>query len=308
MMLKTAYYKLIEKMNMHKFITAIYTCLLLLSTTAQAAHEDTEISASQNRYFIVGAYLAEIAVALDASDHIVAVSAGSDYIPELKNIPVIEGYRNLSVESILALEPTVALLANRQTRPEFAQQLVNAGIDVHIFPDESTDINIVPARIETIGRILGKEKAADALISDFHTELSDTLDYVSRATSKPRGLFILSGGGRPTVVAGGDTHIALLLQLAGAQNLTQDIKYYKAMSQELMAKAAPEFIVTNQEGLAEAGGTPVALKAPGVRLTPAGRNQHIFSLPQGYLTGLGLMTPKAIRAIAQYIHPELAQP
>ena len=107
------------------------------------------------------------------------------------------------------------------------------------------------------------------------------------------------------MVAGADTHIALLIELAGADNVTDGIAYFKPMSPEAMLQAAPEFILVNEEGLELSGGIPIALTAPGAALTPAGRSGNIFALPGGYLQGLGLNSPKAIRAIAERVHPEL---
>ena len=60
-----------------------------------------------------------------------------------------------------------------------------------------------------------------------------------------------------------------------------------------------------EEGLELSGGIPIALTAPGAALTPAGRSGNIFALPGGYLQGLGLNSPKAIRAIAKHVHPGL---
>ena len=74
-----------------------------------------------------------------------------------------------------------------------------------------------------------------------------------------------------------------------------------------MLAAAPDFILVNEDGLTLTGGVPNALKAPGASLTPAGKTGNVFTLPGGYLQGLGLNSPDAIRAIADRIHPELDQ-
>lgn len=267
-------------------------------------HADDQKS---QRFIIIGSYLAEIVAELGAADRVVAVSGGTDHITELQGVPVIRGFRNTSAEAMLAVQPTHALLAGRQTRPEVIEQLKSAGVTVHFFPDKVAQLDVVEERIAEIGAILGKEEAATELTNRFQADLKGALAYAAKAKSKPRGLFILSGGGRPTVVAGADTHIALLINLAGAQNVTEGISYFKPMSQEAMLQAAPDFILINKEGFELKGGHPVALSAPGAIHTPAAKSGNIFSLPGGYLQGLGLNTPKAIRAIAKRVHPELAE-
>lgn len=273
-----------------------------LCTFASGAQAQVQ---SQERYLVIGSYVAEIVVALGDADRIVGIGGGMDHIEELIDQPKIRGYRNTSAEPMLSLQPTVALMAGRQTRPEVVEQLEGAGVTVHVFPDDVASLDVVPERIARIGNILGRKKEAEVLAVRFRAELAAALAFVAQAKSRPRGLFILSGGGRPTLVAGEDTHIALLIELAGAKNVTDGIAYFKPMSQEAMLKAAPDFILVNKEGLELSGGVPVALKAPGAALTPAGTSGTFFALPSGYLQGLGLNSPKAIRAIAERVHPEL---
>lgn len=283
-------------------------CALLLVvhlSTARAVAAEEATAPGQARYLVIGSYIAEIMVALGAAGRIVGVGSGTDHIPELAGVPRIPGFRNTSAEPMLALRPTVALLAGRQTRPEVVGQLEGAGVAVQVFPDDVASLEVVPERIDRIGRLLDRKDEADALRKRFRAELDAALAFAAQAEARPRGLFILSGGGRPTLVAGADTHIALLIELAGADNVTDGIAYFKPMSQEAMLEAAPDFILVNEEGLELSGGVPVALKAPGATLTPAGRSGNVFALPGGYLQGLGLNSPKAIRAIAERVHPGL---
>jgi len=284
------------------WIVAVGFLVIGLRTTPAGASS----SAPDARYLVIGSYIAEIVVALGAGDQVVGVSRGTEHIVELDGVPRIPGFRNTSAEPMLALQPTMALMAGRQTRPEVVEQLEAAGVAVRLFPDDVAHLDVVSARIDELGALLDRAAAAAALKRAFQAELNAAVAFAARARSRPRGLFILAGGGRPTLVAGGDTHIALLIEMAGADNVTDDIRYFKPMSQEAMLQAAPDFILVNEEGLELSGGVPVALKAPGAALTPAGQSGNLFALPGGYLQGLGLNSPKAIRAIASRVHPELA--
>lgn len=290
---------------MTRLVAACVGGLWALALAVQAASAAGAPAQPRDRYLVIGSYIAEIVVALGAAERIVAVGAGTDHVPELKDVPRIPGFRNTSAEPMLALRPTVALMAGRQTRPEVVAQLEAAGVAVHLFPDDVASLDVIGQRIDRIGDLLGRGRQAEALKARFRAELDAALAFAAQGTSRPRGLFILSGGGRPTLVAGADTHIALLIELAGADNVTDGIASFKPISQEAMLKAAPDFILVNEDGLTLSGGVPVALKAPGAALTPAGRSGNVFALPGGYLQGLGLNSPKAIRAIAERVHPEL---
>ena len=266
---------------------------------------DAGSTESEARYLVLGSYLAEIMVELGDGDKIVGVGGGADHIESLAHVPVIPGYRNMSAESMLSLNPTVAVLDGRMTHPDVVGQLEAAGLKIHFFPQDASSLSIIPERIREMGQILGREIEADALVAGFEADLMNAMNYVSHAKTRPRGMFILSGGARPIVVAGEGTHTAFLLELAGAENVGKGFEGHKPMSQEAMVEAAPDFILINEEGFEDKGGVPVALTAPGAMLTPAGQNGNVFSMPGEYLQGLGLYTPTAIRAIAAEIHPDL---
>lgn len=276
------------------------------SRSPAPSHIDSQAREQPQRLVIIGSYLAEMVVALGAADRVVGVGAGTGHITELSDVPETPGYRITSAENLLALGPTTALFSGRQTRPELIQQLQASGVETHLFPDDLGSIDKVSENILVIGEILGLPQQASALEKQFREDLENALTFVGKASSTPRGLFILSGGGRPTVVAGGDTDIAMLIEMAGARNMTDEISGFKPMSQEKMLEATPEFILINAEGAELSGGIPVAMTAPGVLLTPAGKNRNFITLPSGMLTGLGIETPKAIEMLASMIHPDLS--
>lgn len=284
-------------------MTVIYriftACLILFGA---AAHAETS-----NRIVVLGPVLAEIVVALDAGDQIVGRGGGTDHLPGMQDVPRIPGYRLTSAENLLSLAPTLVLLAERQSSPQLVSQLQNAGVTVEVVGyDGQLDVETPVRQIARLGKLLDREAKAKKVIEVYRKDLAAALALAGKASTKPRALFILSGGGRPTLVAGGDTHIALLIELAGGQNMTDGISQFKPISQEIMFAAAPEFILVNEAGLELKDGAPVALAAPGARLTPAARKGNVITLPTGMLSDLGPSTPRAIEALARKFHPELA--
>ncbi|UUX49231.1 ABC transporter substrate-binding protein [Nisaea acidiphila] len=260
--------------------------------------------ASDQRIIVIGSSLAEIVVALGEADSVVLRGGGTDHIPEISDAARLPGYSQPSAEGMLALAPTLAIMSARRTKPIVKQQLEAAGVTVRLF-EQLVALDDIPARVRDIAALIRRDADAERVIGTFKSELRDAETLVAGTTTKPRGLFLLSGGGRPTVVAGGDTHIAALIRFAGGTNITDDFNSFKPMSQESMISADPEFILVNKEGLAAVGGIKPALDAPGVRFTTAARRGDVFSLPSGYLTDLGLSTPRAIGILAVKIHPEL---
>lgn len=309
---------------MRAVAAVLLSCPLLMAAAhpirASAATTTTTISATSavsstarataahapppGRLVVLDSTLAEIVVALGAAAQIVGTTAGTEHIAELAHTPRLPGFRQTSAEPILALAPGTVLLGRDRALPQTLQQLQSAGVAIIKLGDEASEA-AVEQRIRAIAKLLGRSPQGEVLAARFRSDMQGVRQWVARAATRPKAIFILAGGGRPTVAGGRGTNTAALLDMAGARNVADDFEGYKAMSQEALLMAAPEFILTNAEGLAASGGAPAVLAAPGAAGTPAARNGRLITIPSQYLQGLGLSTPAGIRALARQLHPEL---
>ena len=275
-----------------------------LAALALASPAGMRAQTKPQRLIVANSYLAEIVVALGDAATIVAVSGGTEHLTELAKVPRLPGFRQTSAEPMLALSPTRVLIADSFTQPQTLEQLRAAGVQVDLIEADPTPEGVV-RRIRLIAKILGRQNEGEALVSKFQREMAEAQAFVARARTHPRALFILAGGGRPTLVGGRNTNTAALLELAGAKNVADAFEGYKAMSQEVMVEVAPEFILTNKEGMNNTDGVPVALRAPGALATPAGKAGRLIWIPNEYLQGMGILTPKGVLVLARQLHPAL---
>lgn len=267
-----------------------------------APQRRAEAHARGTRWLSLQSFVSEIVVALGGADRIVAIGGGQDHLTELRDRPRIPGFRQTSAEMLLAFEPTDLLVTQEHLMLQTLQQLQAAGVRVHLL-DPRSDAQGVVTRINQVGSLLQKEKEGQSLATRFQDDLAKQQSQAVWATP-PRGVFILAGGGRPTVVAGGDTHPGALLRMAGTVNLGDTLTGFKSLSQEFLASAQPEFILTNPEGLQ--GTPPVVLTAPGARLTAAARQGRVVALPGYLLQGMGIHTPRAIAQLREALLPWFA--
>lgn len=280
---------------LHAFGAWVCCALLLVSSAARG----------QEKLVVTSSVLVEIVVALGGADRLVGVAGGVAHIPEVATLPKLPGFRQTSAEPLLALGPAAVLMIDEFQPPQTLAQLRAAGVRVELFAPESTQA-AVEARIERIAALLGKKAEGATLLAQFRRQMDEARRLVATTTARPRVLFILAGGMRPTLVGGRGTGVANLIDLAGARNVADAIEGFKVMSQESMIEAAPEFILSNQEGLDPAGGVPVALKAPGALATPAGQARRLITIPDYLLSGFGIHTPTAIVELARRLHPSLS--
>lgn len=270
-----------------KRLLALFTALAFHAAAFPAR------SGPQDRYVVIGGAVAEIFDALAPEGAVVGIGAGIPAEGRFADAPVIRGFRLTSAENILALRPTLILIAERQTTPELVSRLRATGVAVEILPT-TADLPAVEARIARLGALLAREAEAGQLAQALARDWAAALAEGAQASAHPRGMFILSGGGRGNLAGGRDTLAASLIAWAGGRNLT-GFDGHRPMAQEALAALAPDFIMTNAEGLLPENGDAALLSTPGIRLTPAFAKGRIFAAPGGYLIEAGLRTPEAIR-------------
>lgn len=276
--------------KVHLAALAALICASFLALPARAEDAD--------RYVVIGGAVAEIFTALEPDGKVVGVGAGIPLVGRFADVPVVRGFRLTSAENLLSLRPTKILIAGRQTTPGLIRQLDGVGVQVEIFDYTMTPAD-VEARIIRLGDILERTEQARALAKATSREWQQAVAEFEDVQDRPKGLFVLSGGGRGNLAGGHDTLVAHLIHWAGGENLTTMIEGHKPLSQEAMAALAPEFILTNMEGLQPAGGEVPLLSAPGIQLTPAYRDGALIAVPNGLLTEAGIRTPDAIRFLAE---------
>lgn len=281
-------------------------CMPVLTGLARAQPAPASARpAAKERWIVTNSYVADIVVALGGAPWIVAVGGGSDHIAELKGVPRLPGFRQTSAEPMLSVSPNRVLVTNEWTVPQTLDQLRSAGVAVEVLDAEQTTAG-VERRIRAVAKLMGKVAQGEELVARFRKEMADVAAQIARVPRKPKALFVLAGGARPTLVGGKGSNVAALLELAGAHNVAHGVEGFKAMSTEAMIEAAPEFILTNQDGTTPVDGVPVALQAPGARDTPAGKAGRLITIPGQYLQGMGILTPQGIRLLARQLHPNFS--
>ena len=291
-------------MNHRFFKLWVAACALPAIFAGLSATAQTKAPAKPERWIVTNSYVAEIVVALGAAEQIVAVGGGTDHIPQLKTVPRLPGFRQTSAEPMLSVSPDRLVISNEWIVPQTLDQLRAAGVQVTIVDGEQT-IAGVDRRIRLVAKLLGKAAQGETLVTKFNREMAAASALSAKAGARPRAVFILAGGNRPTLVGGKGTNVAALLELAGATNVAQGIEGFKTMSAEAMIEAAPDVILTNEDGSLPVDGVPVALKAPGLLATPAGKAGKLITLPAQYLQGMGILTPQGIEALLRKMHPQL---
>ncbi|MFT4100688.1 MAG: ABC transporter substrate-binding protein [Burkholderiaceae bacterium] len=253
---------------------------------------------------VVGGGLTEIVYAMGAGDLVLATDSTSMYPPAANETRKVGYQRSLSAEGLLSLRPRLVILAPEAGPPAAIQQLSQSGTRV-IRTTERHDFEGLLERVRVIGDALERGDDAQRLAARLRDEWADVQREVagrrqgSGAPRAPRVVFVLSHAGAP-MVAGRQTAADAMISLAGAVNPLHDgFAGYRPMTPEALLLAAPDILLTTNEGIAANGGVPGILAKPGVAVTPAGRAGRIIGRDALPLIGFGPRLPEVVRDLSR---------
>lgn len=278
--------------------------ILAVAPFARAGFEDGDGGRSTaSRVVSVGGSLTEIVYALGATDALVGTDTSSGYPEAATRLPQVGYQRRLSAEGVLSLNPTLVLATADAGPPAAMEQIRSAGVPVMTVPSARTPDGI-KQKIRTVARALGREEKGEELARILDADLLLAKAYLAGANMKPRVLFIYARGQGTMMVSGSGTSAHTMIQLSGAENAVSGYDNYKPLTAEAVVAAEPDVILMLSSGLESLGGVDGLLKAPGVALTPAGKNRRIVAMDGLYLLGFGPRTGKAVLELAREFHSE----
>jgi iron complex transport system substrate-binding protein len=125
----------------------------------------------------------EVLYLLGEQERIVGISGYTTRPAEArKEKPKVAAFTSANIDKILALKPDLVLgFSNLQA--DIAAELIKAGIEVHVFNQRS--LEDVLRMILTVGRLVGAQTKAEALVSTYQNQINDALQAASRLPCRP---------------------------------------------------------------------------------------------------------------------------
>lgn len=183
--------------------------------------------------------LTEILYALGLGEAVVGVTLGSDYPPAVADKPKIGTFWQPNIEAIVALNPDLVVALDFQQHKNLVHRLERMGYACLI-----TDIWKMDdffRAVVTLGRATAREQQAEALIADIQAKLQ-CLHETTTGQACPRVLWVVQR--EPLRVAGRDTFINELIELAGGQNaIGPTLHKYPPIGAEQVIACGAEVII-----------------------------------------------------------------
>lgn len=265
-------------------------------------------TAADKRIISLSGLLTEVLYELGYGPQLVGVDVTSTYPASTDAIPKLGHISQLNAEAVLQLQPDVIFVeAAAAANQPVLDQLRQSGIAVLAVPTAYTLTNSVAAARVMAGALgsgSGKVVALQQKIMQDSTALQSTLAMYD---IQPRVLFIYARGAGRLSVAGLNTSAAAIIAAAGGENAISTFEGFQVLTPEALVEAAPDVILMFSSGLASLDGATGLAQIPGMRETPAYRNDHIVAMDGHYLTAFGPRAAQAARELAIAIHSPAVQ-
>ena len=224
----------------------------------------------------------EIIYALGAGDMVIGRGEYCDSPAEVLEIPSVQSGYDTNTEQIIALEPQVLFMSTMAQTEEQIRALEDAGVAVVV--SETTDIEGVYNSIALIGKALGREDEASALVDEMKTCFADISAKV-KTDGTQTVYFEVSPLQYGLWTAGTGTFMNEIAEMLGLKNCFDDVEGWAAISEEQVLERNPDYIVTITMYFGE-GPTPTEelLARPGWENVTAIQNGAILNLVDNELS------------------------
>jgi len=247
--------------------------------------------------------LTEILFALGLDEQIVAVSNDSDYPPEAANKKKIGTFWQPNTEAIIACKPDLVVTLWFEQQKAVADSLERLGYRILALKIEKID-ELLTA-IQEVGTITECQPQAEQLLEKLSNQIND-LQLKLGSANKVKVLWIVQV--EPLRIAGRDTFINELIELAGGENAIGDtLQQYPPIGTEEILTCGAEVIIQSAMGTGDMAGQQKAAEKFWSRWenVPAVRNNRIYVVEPDTVTRLGPRLYQGVELIARCLHPSI---
>ena len=246
----------------------------------------------------------EMLFAMGAGDRLVGVGTYDRFPADVARLPRVGGLIDPDTERILALRPDLVIVYNTQV--ELKQRLDRARLPY--FSYEHRALPDIMTTVRALGERVGAGKRAHAVADEMDHALAAVSASVAGRT-RPRALLIFGrqpGTLRSVNASGGYGFLADLLNIAGAENVFNDITQQSVQaSTEMILARRPDVIVELKYGAAAPGLDVARELEPWTALAsvPAVRNKRLYLLTGDEFVVPGPRIVLAAQRLARALHP-----
>ncbi|MFQ5960313.1 MAG: ABC transporter substrate-binding protein [Candidatus Methylomirabilales bacterium] len=265
-------------------------------TLVDMVGREVELHRPPRRIISLAPSLTEILYALGAGDAVVGVTDYANYPSEVKTKPSVGGGINPNMEMIVTLKPDLVLISADANRWDTLSQLEQ--LQIPVYGVKPMGVEGVFTAIARIGEVVGRQHEAERVIIEMRRRMATVSQKVK---NRPRPKVLYAVWIDPLIVAGRETVIHDLIQMAGGRNVVRESGFPRYSLEEVVVDA-PDVIV-----LALDGGVPedreVLRRLPGWREMRAVREGAVRVVDANLMNRPGPRIVDGVELLAGLLHP-----
>ena len=222
---------------MIRALALAYLCAALCACSKPAAQAPA--TGAAQRVVTFSPHLAEIVFAVGAGDHLVGVSAWSDYPREVLELPEIGDAFTIDQEQLSLLQPDLLLVWESGMPAHTVDDLRQRGYRVESI--RSRNLDDIAKAVMRVGELTGRQETADTVAKQFANEL-ETL-RTSYLDVEPVDVFFQISA-RPLYTINREHFISEIIVLCGGRNIFDDLEdFAPSVSVESVLDRDPEVML-----------------------------------------------------------------
>lgn len=193
------------------------------------------------RIVVLTASDCEIIYALGAGNLVVGRGEYCDYPEEVLNVTEVKSGSDTNIEQVIELKPDVVIMSQMAQTAEQVESFEGAGIKV--VQTYAHNIEDIYTAITIIGRVLGKNDEAEAVIGDMKKTFDALKAKIPKDTERSI-YFEVSPLQYGLYTAGAGTFMDEIATMLGLKNIFGDLRSWARVSEEQVIQRNPDYIVT----------------------------------------------------------------
>lgn len=273
---------------MNKIFSLVLGFALLASCSGNVEKKE-EVKKEPMKIASLSGTITETIYALGEGSQIVAVDITSTYPEAATKLTNLGHMSGISAEGILGSSPTHVIAFEDEVKPELLDQLKNANVELVLL---KRDYSVKGAKqvISDIAAFLDKKEEGKKLTEQIDADVAG----LTKLPAQPAVLFVYARGPGTLMVAGDNTQMQKMIELAGGKNAVSGFEDFKPLTPESVIAANPELLLMFESGTQSLNGEAGLLEIPGMKLTNAGKNKRFLSMDGLYLSGFGPRVGQAL--------------
>ena len=240
--------------------------------------------------------LTETLCALGQEAKIVGRTDYCDYPETIKKVESIGELMAPNVEKIVELKPDL-VLTSTFVNEETVKSMETVGLKVVSIYGEDSFQNAYDS-IERVGLLTDSNNKAKIMIDGMKAKVELVQNKIKNK-AKTSIYYVVDYGKAGDFTAGGDTFIGKIIDIAGGQNIAEDVKGWSFSLEKLIEKD-PNVIICSKYYGAKQGFS--SLK--GYKELSAVKNGKVFEIDNNMLDRQGPRIADGLLTVAKILHPE----